>query len=220
MVAALADITERKLAEEEVEASAHRLYAAFGQTIKAMGGIVSLRDPYTASHEQRVTRLSAAIAAEMGLDEKTSEGLTLAAEVHDIGKISIPAEILSKPSQLNEMEFRLIKQHPVVGAQIIAEIDFERPVAQIVAQHHERLDGSGYPDGLKGEETLREARILAVADVVEAMASHRPYRAAPGIEAALAEIRQGAGKLYDAEAVAAVERVIADGFELDESPEE
>jgi PAS domain S-box-containing protein len=211
-VATVEDITESKRADDALREAAERLHATLSDTIKAMGNIVELRDPYTAGHEREVTRLADAIAEEMGVDAATREGLVMAGEVHDLGKIAVPAEILSKPSALTEMEFSLVKQHPVVGRELMSSIQFERPVAQIVGQHHERLDGSGYPDGLTGDDILLEARILAVADVVEAMAAHRPYRPALGIEAALAEVRAGAGTLYDAVVVAACERVIAAGF--------
>jgi len=206
------DITERKQAEEALARSARELHEQLHDTVNAMGAIVGLRDPYTAAHERRVAALAAAIAAEMGLDEEAREGLAFAAEVHDIGKIAVPAEILSKPGALTDMEYALIKQHPEAGRELLGAIHFSQPVAEIVGQHQERLDGSGYPAGLRGEEILLEARILAVADVVEAMASHRPYRAALGLEAALAEVRGGAGVRYDAAAVVACERAFARGF--------
>jgi len=206
------DVTERKQAEEALGRSAAQLHEQLHDTVKAMGAIVGLRDPYTAAHERRVAALAAAIAVELGLDEEAREGLAFAAEVHDIGKIAVPAEILSKPGALSEVEYELIKQHSEAGRELLGAIHFRQPVAEIVAQHHERLDGSGYPRGLKGEEILLEARILAVADVVEAMASHRPYRPSLGLEAALAEVRAGAGSLYDAGVVAACERGFAQGF--------
>jgi len=210
------ELSERKQAEEALARSAAQLREQLRDTVQAMGAIVGLRDPYTAAHERRVSALAAAIAVEMGLDEEAREGLAFAAEVHDIGKIGVPAEILSKPGALSAVEYDLIKQHPEAGRELLAAIHFRQPVAEIVAQHQERLDGSGYPRGLKGEEILLEARILAVADVVEAMASHRPYRAALGLEAALAEVRGGAGGRYDAAAVAACERVFAQGFVFSE----
>jgi len=206
------DITERKQAEEALARSARELHEQLHDTVRALGAIVGLRDPYTAAHERRVTVLAAAIAVEMGLGEEAREGLAFAAEVHDVGKVGVPAEILSKPGALSAVEYDLIKQHPEAGRELLGAIHFSQPVAEIVAQHQERMDGSGYPRGLKGEEILLEARILAVADVVEAMASHRPYRAALGLEAALAEVRAGAGGRYDAAAVAACERVFARGF--------
>jgi putative nucleotidyltransferase with HDIG domain len=171
------------------------------QTVETMAGLVEARDPYTAGHQQRVTYLACAIAAEMGLDPDRLQGLRVACFLHDIGKIVVPADILSKPGKISEMEFNIIKAHPQVGIDILKKIHFPWPVAQIVFQHHERLDGSGYPAGLKGEEILLESRILAVADVVEAMASHRPYRAALGIDKALEEISGMKGVLYDPEVV-------------------
>jgi len=208
------DVTERERAAAALEQSAGRLRAALHDTVRAMGEVVGLRDPYTAHHEKNVTRLALAIAAELGLEDDVREGLMLAGEVHDIGKIAVPAEILSKPSALTKMELRIVQQHPVVGRDVLAGIDFHQPVAKIVGQHHERLDGSGYPDGLRGDGILPEARILAVADVVEAMASHRPYRPALGVKAAMEEVRAGAGSRYDADAVAACERVIESGFDI------
>ncbi len=204
------DVHERVAAEEE-------LHEQLQDTVKTMGAIIGLRDPYTAAHEGRVTTLAAAIALELGLGEEALEGLAFAGEVHDIGKVGVPAEILSKPAALNEEEFALIKRHSQAGRELLGAIRFRQPVAEIVGQHHERLDGSGYPDGLKGDEILPEAGVLAVADVVEAMASHRPYRAALGLQAALAEVRSGSGRRYDAVAVAACERVFAQGFAFTEA---
>jgi len=180
-----------------------------------MGAMIAARDPYTAGHEKRVTELAVAIAADMRQDEATIEGLRLAGLVHDVGKLTIPAEILNKPSLLTPIEFELIKGHSEAAYEILKSIEFDYPIADIVVQHHERLDGSGYPAGLSGNAILPAARILAVADVVEAMASHRPYRAALGVEAALDEIRAGAGTRYEAAAVAACERVFAQGFVFD-----
>jgi HD-GYP domain-containing protein (c-di-GMP phosphodiesterase class II) len=166
-------------------------------TIQALALTVERRDPYTAGHQQRVNTISAAIGEQMGLDDDTMEGLQMAALIHDIGKIAIPAGILSKPTRLDETEFNLLKTHPKVAYSILSSIYFPWPLAEIVLQHHERMDGSGYPRGLKGEEILLEARILAVADVVEAMGSHRPYRPSLGIDAALEEIRKNKGTRYD-----------------------
>ena len=213
---AQAELKERRQAEEALARSSAQLREQLLDTVKAMGAIISLRDPYTAAHERRVTELATAIALELGLGEEAREGLAFAGEVHDIGKVGVPAEILSKPAALSDLEFSLIKQHPQAGRELLRAIRFRQPVAEIVGQHHERLDGSGYPEGLKGEEILPEARILAVADVVEAMASHRPYRPSLGLEAALAEVHAGAGRRYDAAAVAACERVFAQGFAFSE----
>lgn len=196
--------------------SAARLRRTVEHTVEAMGAMIAVRDPYTAAHEKRVTELAVAIAAAMGRDEAEIEGLRLAGLVHDVGKLTVPTEILNKPSRLTFIEFELIKGHAAAAHEILKPIDFEYPVADIVAQHHERLDGSGYPAGLVGDAILPQARILAVADVVEAIASHRPYRAALGLEAALDEARAGAGALYDAEAVTACERVFAEGFSFNE----
>jgi len=212
MVGTHADISDRKQVEEDLRLSADRLRRTVDGAVEAMGAMTAARDPYTAGHEKRVTELAVAMAAEMGRGEAAIEGLRLAGLVHDAGKLTVPAEILNKPSLLTPIEFELIKGHAAAAHQILKPIDFEHPVADIVAQHHERQDGSGYPAGLKDDEILPEARILAVADVVEAMASHRPYRAALGLEAALAEVRSGAGTRYEAAAAAACERVFAHGF--------
>ncbi|HEY5388639.1 MAG TPA: HD-GYP domain-containing protein [Thermoleophilia bacterium] len=185
--------------------------------VLAMSHVVETRDPYTAGHERRVSELATALAAQMGMEGAQLDGLRLAGLIHDIGKVAVPAEILAKPGRLSAVEFNLIKQHPESGFEILAAIDFGRPVAEMVLQHHERLDGSGYPRALSGEDVLLEARILAVADVVEAMCSHRPYRAALGIEAALDEVRSGAGTRYEAAAVEACEKVFAEGFAFTES---
>ncbi len=167
-------------------------------TIKAVALTTEMRDPYTAGHQERVARLACAIAREMGISEERVQGLRVVGLLHDVGKVSVPAEILSKPTALTSVEFSLVKGHAQTGYEILKGIVFPWPVAQIVLEHHERLDGSGYPRGLKGEEISLEARILAVADVVEAMASHRPYRPAVGMDAAVAVIRDGRGTLYDA----------------------
>ncbi len=179
------------------------LRKAMDGIIRAMGLTVESRDPYTSGHQQRVAVLSAAIAGEMGLLQDQIDGIRLAGMIHDLGKITIPAGILSKPTRLTDIEFALIKTHPQVGYDILKEIEFPWPIAQIVHQHHEKMDGSGYPQGLAGEVILLEARILCVADVVEAMASHRPYRPAIGLDKALEEIADNAGRLYDPGAVQA-----------------
>lgn len=184
------DISDRKKAEE-------MLHRSLIGTVRAVSDIIEMRDPYTAGHQKRVASLACAIARELGMSEDKVEGLELAAQIHDVGKIQIPAEILSKPSQITAIEYLMIKTHPESGYQILKDIDFPWPIAEMVRQHHEKLDGSGYPHGLKGDDILMEARILTVADIVEAMASHRPYRAALGINAALDEIMSKRGKQLD-----------------------
>lgn len=197
------DVTERKQTAEKVQQSYERLRSAMQGTIKVMSSIVELRDPYTAGHQFRVTKLACRIAEILGLPSGQIDGLRAAGLVHDIGKIYVPTEILSKPGQLSDMEFTLIRAHPKVGHDILKQIEFPWPVADIVLQHHERLNGTGYPSGLSGDDILIEARILAVADVIEATASHRPYRAGLGIASALEEISQTQGVLYDSKVVEA-----------------
>ena len=184
------DITEAKQAEE-------RRLAAVTDSLLSLATAIEMRDPYISGHQIRVTDLACAIGQEMGLPQEAIDGIRLGGILHDIGKIAVPTEILSKPGKLSEYEFAIIKNHPTTGYEILKNIDGPWPLAQIVLQHHERLDGSGYPQGLKEEEIILEARILAVADVVEAMASHRPYRPALGIGAALEEIASNKGILYD-----------------------
>lgn len=162
---------------------------------------VEIRDPYTAGHQRGVSQLSSAIARQMNLPSDQVEGIYMAAALHDIGKISVPAEILSKPGHLNEIEMNMLRTHPEVGYNILKRIDFPWPLAKIVLQHHERIDGSGYPNKLKDDDILLEAKIIGVADVVEAMSSHRPYRPALGIDKALEEISQNRGILYNPEIV-------------------
>ncbi len=191
------DITERKQAQEEAKSSNDKLIATMGKTIEAMARIVEMRDPHTAGHQRRVSQLSTAIAKKMDLSEDQVSALRLAGLIHDIGKVRVPSEILTNPDGLSEAEFNMIKTHPLVGFEILKSMELQWPIAQIVHQHHERMDGSGYPSGLLGEDIILEARILAVADVVEAIASHRPYRPALGIDNALAEISRKSGILYD-----------------------
>jgi putative nucleotidyltransferase with HDIG domain len=195
------DISARKLAERELKESWAKLHEALEGTIQAMALTIEIRDPYTAGHQRRVSRLSCAMARELGMPEEQIEGLRVAGDIHDIGKIYVPAEILSKPGQITAIEYGIIKTHPQVGFDILKTIKFPWPVALIVLQHHERMDGSGYPLGLPGDQILKEARILTVADTVEAMSSHRPYRPARGIDMALAEIIENRGLFYDSEAV-------------------
>ncbi len=195
------DVTEHVEVQREREANAERLKQFLMQTIEAIAATVEARDPYTAGHEQRVAQLASAIASSMGYSEEMVQGVALAASIHDLGKLRVPAEILSKPGLLSEIEYELIKVHPQAGFDIVKSIEFAQPIALMVLQHHERLDGSGYPQGLKGEEILPGARILAVADVVEAMSSHRPYRPGLGIDAALEEISRYRGVYYDPDVV-------------------
>ena len=204
-LAMVADMSMQRDAED-------RLKQALTGTVAAMGALVETRDPYTAGHERRTAGLVVAVARRMGFGQYAIETLDLTARMHGIGQIAVPAEILTRPSRLSQNEFTLVKAHPQVAYDILSSIDFGRPVAEIILQHHERLDGSGYPNGLVGDEMLLEARILAVADVVEAMSSHRPYRPALGVEAALDEIAAGSGRLYDDAVVKACKQVFAAGF--------
>ena len=210
------DITDRKRAEEELQISLEKLKRSLGETTTALASAVEKRDPYTSGHQQRVAQIACAIAQEIGLPQEQVEGIRVAGILHDIGKIYLPLEILSKPNKLGELEFEMVKTHPQVGYEILQGINFPWPVAQIVLQHHERMDGSGYPAGLSGEDIIPEARILAVADVVEAMASHRPYRPALGIDQALEEISRNKGTLYDPQVVEGCVRLIAEkGFQFE-----
>jgi len=195
------NISDRKRAELGLQTSVEKLRKALAGTIQAMALTVETRDAYTAGHQRRVTNLARTISQEMGLSENEVDGIRMAGVIHDLGKISVPAEILSKPGKLSVLEFSLIKTHPQTGYDILKGIDFQWPIAQIVLQHHERLDGSGYPNGLMGNEIMKEAKILAVSDVVEAMSSHRPYRATLGIDAALEEVTKNKDILFDAEVV-------------------
>ncbi len=210
LLASVRDITERKRDEQQVREVAMRLERAMFGTVEAISRMLNMRDSYTASHERRVGEIAVAIAAEMGLDLEVQRGLRVAGGLHDVGKIIVPAEILSKPGKLSAIEYSLIQQHAQQSHEVLKDIDFPWPVAEVAHQHHERIDGSGYPRGLKDEAILLEARILAVADVVEAMVSHRPYRAGLGIDKALAEIERGRGTVYDANAVDACMRLFRD----------
>lgn len=182
---------------EALRVTQEKLRAALVDSITAVAAIIELRDPYTAGHQRRVAELAVALAKELELPQEQTECIRLASAVHDVGKILVPAEILVKPGKLSELEFGLIREHAQAGYDILKGIDFPWPIARIVQQHHERLDGSGYPEGLQGEAVLFEARVLGVADVVEAMQSHRPYRPSLGIEPALEEIAKHRGQLYD-----------------------
>jgi PAS domain S-box-containing protein/putative nucleotidyltransferase with HDIG domain len=199
------DITERKQTEE-------KLREMLITTINALASMVEMKDQYTAGHQPRVTHLACAIAGEMGLSEEQIEGIRMAGSVHDIGKTVVPAEILNKPGPLTEMQYEMVKMHPRAGYDILKKITFPWPVAQIVLQHHELMDGSGYPEGLSGKEIILEARILTVANVVEAMTSHRPYRAAYEIKEALEEISKNRGVLYDPAVVDACLMLFERGF--------
>jgi PAS domain S-box-containing protein/putative nucleotidyltransferase with HDIG domain len=203
LLSVIRDISYRKQTEGALAQTTARLLATLDAAVAALGAMAELRDPYTAGHQRRVAELSCAIAGELGWGAERIAALRTGALLHDLGKIVVPAEILAKPGKLSEAEFSLIRQHAAAGAEILADIDFEGDVAGMALQHHERLDGSGYPAGLKDGEILPEARILAVADVVEAMVSHRPYRPALPLETALAEIEQGSGLRYDEEVSAA-----------------
>lgn len=193
--------THRRTLEKMVADRTLKLNQALEGIIHAMSLMIEKRDPYTAGHQRRVASLAAAIALEMDLSGNRIEGIRLAGMIHDLGKIAIPAEILSKPSRLTDIEFALIKTHSQAGYEIVADIEFPWPIARMILEHHERIDGSGYPGGLLQGEILPEARILAVADVVEAISTHRPYRPALGVDAALDEINVHRGILYDPEAV-------------------
>ncbi len=195
------DITERRRAREQIERHVAELEEAFMSTVMMATTLGEMRDPYTAGHERRVAAMAVAIGAELGFDKDRLKGLRVGALLHDIGKINIPAEILAKPGKLSEIEWKIIRQHCQSGCDVLSNIACAWPLAQMAFQHHERLDGSGYPQGLHGEEILFEARVIAVADVVEAMSSHRPYRPGRGIAAALEEIASGRGTLYDSAAV-------------------
>ncbi|MBB5347159.1 cache domain-containing protein [Desulfoprunum benzoelyticum] len=215
------DITERKTAMEVLKKSRDDLHASLEETVASLASTAEKRDPYTAGHQQRVDRLACAIAREIGYPEDKIEGLHIAALLHDIGKITLPSEYLAKPTRLSSEEKALFKLHPEVGYEILKRIQFPWPVAEIVLQHHEHLDGTGYPQGLKDDEILLEAQILAVADVVEAMSSHRPYRPSLGIDIALDEIRAGQGIRYHAESVdACLNLILEKRYDLSYTMEE
>ena len=209
IVAILEDLTEKTRAEEKINSYVARLEGSMRATLQACSKMVELRDPYTAGHQNRVGLISSAIAGEMGWDQDRCEALELMGLVHDIGKIAVPAEFLTKPTKLSPYEFEIIKGHAQAGYEILKDLQFDNlPVAEIVRQHHERMNGSGYPQGLKGDQILPEAKILAVADVLESMASYRPYRPALGIDKALAELETNSGKLYDSDVVSALVRLV------------
>lgn len=211
LAAALASALERRRAEDALRSSFDSLRSTVEGTVDALSRLGEARDPYTAGHQQRVAEIACAIAGEMGFPADRIEGIRVASKLHDIGKIHVPGEILSKPGKLSDLEFGIIKTHPTVGYEILRTVEFPWPVAQVALQHHERLDGSGYPDGLSGEEILPEARIVAVADVVEAMCTHRPYRPALPIETAVEELRSNRGRFYGPTAVDACLKLLKSG---------
>jgi HD-GYP domain-containing protein (c-di-GMP phosphodiesterase class II) len=203
---------------EDITAKRHsveRIRTALKATVQAIAVTVETRDPYTAGHQRRVSDLARAIATEMNLPTDKIDGIRTGAVIHDLGKISVPAEILTKPTKLTDLEFGIIKTHAQSGYDILKDIEFPWPIARMVLEHHERMDGSGYPNGLVAKETLLESKILSVADVVEAIASHRPYRPSFGIDAALKELENNKGKLYDAGVVDACLRIFRqNGYQL------
>lgn len=193
----LSRVLRERAMHSELQESLEQMHEVLKGVIHIIASTVEARDPYTSGHQRRVADLACAMAREMGLTKDRITGIRMAGIIHDLGKIAVPSEILSKPGRLSEIEFEILKTHPRVGYDILKKINFPWPIAEIIYQHHERMDGSGYPGGLKDGETLLEARIIAVADVVEAMASHRPYRAALGIDTALEEISKNRGKIYE-----------------------
>jgi len=209
------NITHRKITEKELEKSYQKLQKTLDDSVQALSALVEMRDPYTSGHQIRVAKTAQAIAKEMDLAEDCVKGIWVSSMLHDIGKIQVPSDILTKPGRITKAEFELIKEHPQAGYEILKNIEFPWPVAEIVLQHHERMDGSGYPHGLRGDEIRLESRIIAVADVIEAMSSHRPYREALGLEAAFDEIRNNKDVLYDPKVVdACIHIFLEEGFEL------
>jgi len=215
VVLSFSDITRLKKAEEELKNSLTRLKNVMEGTVEAMAYTIETRDPYTAGHQRRVAKLASAIAQMMDLPDDQIEGIHMAGTLHDIGKIHVPAEILNKPGKISDAEYNIIKTHSQVGFDILKSIDFPWPIAEIVLQHHERLDGSGYPQGIRKNEILQEAKILAVADTVEALATHRPYRPAFTRETALNEIKTYRGILYDKHIVDVCLKIFDTGFNFD-----
>ena len=209
------NIRERNRAEEDLRDSLKKLRKAMESIVEALVMAIEKKDPYTSGHQKRVATIASAIAKEMGLPQDQIDGVRMASMIHDIGKNAIPGQILSKPTKLTKLEMEMIKEHPQIGYDILKGIDFPWPVAQMVLQHHERIDGSGYPQGLLGDEIYLGAKILGVADVVEAMASHRPYRASLGLDTAMDEISKNSGILYDSEVADAGLKLLREkGFEF------
>jgi PAS domain S-box-containing protein len=216
------DVTERMISREKQNESVNKLLKALNDTVMVIAMTVEMKDPYTAGHQKRVSRLGTSIATQMGLSADQIEGIRVAGIVHDIGKMYVPSEILNKPGKLSQIELEMVRMHPKAAYDILKIVDFPWPVAQSVLQHHERKDGSGYPEHLFGDDIILEARILGVSDVVEAMASHRPYRPALGIQKALDEVSQKKGVLYDSEVVDACVRLFKErgsNFEQVEIPD-
>lgn len=209
------DVSTLKATEERLRRSLRGVENTLDQTVDAISYALEARDPYTAGHQNRVARLALAIAGQLGLDGERQKGLRVAAVLHDIGKLAVPSDILAKPTRLTESEMEVVRGHVDAGVDILRGVDFPWPVADIVAQHHERLDGSGYPNGLSGDKISLEGRILGVADAMEAMCSHRPYRPALGIDTAMAELRNGRGTRYDDAVVDACIAVLDGGFSFD-----
>jgi PAS domain S-box-containing protein len=215
LVGLIEDMSERQKTADALKAYVSKLELAVLGSVQVASSMVEMRDPYTAGHERRVGEIAAAVGRRMGLDSHQIDGLRIIGQVHDIGKIGIPAEILSKPGRLSRSEMDLIREHPQKGYDILKSVEYPWPIADAVLQHHERMDGSGYPQGLSGEAIRIEARIMAVADTIEAMSAHRPYRAGLGIDAALREIEEGCGTRYDSAAAQACLGLFrADGFKL------
>jgi putative nucleotidyltransferase with HDIG domain/PAS domain S-box-containing protein len=210
----IVDINPRKIMEDQLHESYFMATDALQSTVQAIMRITEIRDPYTAGHQERVAQLSRAIARELGVEENRAQGIYVAGILHDIGKIYVPSEILNKPGKITELEHNVLKTHVDVGYEILKPVKFPWPIAEAVYQHHERLDGSGYPRKLTEEQIILEARILGVADVVEAMSSHRPYRPALGVDLALSEIRRGSGKFFDPNVVEACLSLFEKGFEF------
>jgi len=211
------DISESIKSEDKLRESLKMLRHAMGGIIQAIAYTVEQKDPYTAGHQRKVANIARLIAKKMDLSYDKIDGIRMAGVIHDLGKISVPAEILSKPGKITDPEFNLIKSHPQIGYDILKNIDFPWPIAEIVYQHHERLDGSGYPRGLSGDSIIIESRIIAVADVIEAMASHRPYRPSMGIDMALDEISKHQGLLYDKDVVDTCLMIFRDeGYTIDD----
>lgn len=213
-ISQIENITEEKKAKQKLEYSHKQLEKTFNSIVDTLGSVISLRDPYTAGHQQRVAELAVEIGREMNLHSDMIEGIKVAGILHDIGKIKVPAEILSRPGKITDEEFQLIQQHCRHGYEILQEVEFDWPVAEVALQHHERIDGSGYPQGLSGDDILLEAKILAVADVVEAMSSHRPYRPSLGIDAAISEIKENKGIKYNFRVVDACLNVLQNNEQL------